>query len=217
MLKRSIFAIIAALGIVAAPAVAQSPAETAHGVIEKVEARNPSLKSFQARMHVDVRMLNFPFLSPKLDGTAYFKCPSNYEVVFDRVPSYAKGFKRLFADVGDAASWERENNVALAGASSLGGRQMIVLRLTKKVYSDQIDHADIFVDASSFQVAQMEWHYRNGGKIVMTQNYKTEGTFNVIATQHAEISIPHVHAVADANYGQYQTNVAVNDDVFTQK
>lgn len=217
MLTRSIFAVIAALGIVAAPAVAQSPVETAHGVIEKVEARNPSLKSFQARMHVDVRMLNFPFLSPKLDGTAYFKRPSNYEVVFDRVPSYAKGFKRLFADVGDAASWERDNNVALAGQNTLNGRQMIVLRLTKKVYSDQIDHADIFIDASSYQVAQMEWHYRNGGKIVMTQNYKTEGPFNVIATQHAEISIPHVHAVADANYGQYQTNVAVNDDVFTQK
>jgi len=217
MLKRTIIAAAAALSLVVAPAVAQSPSDNAHGVIEKVEARNPSLKSFQARMHVDVRMLNFPFLSPKLDGTAYFKRPSNYEVVFDRVPSYAKGFKRLFADVGDAASWERDNNVTLDAPASLNGRPMIVLRLTKKVYSDQLDHADIFVDASSYQVAQMEWHYRNGGKIVMTQNYKTEGSFNVIATQHAEISIPHVHAVADANYGQYQTNVAVSDDVFTKK
>ncbi|MBV9269764.1 MAG: hypothetical protein JO165_01630 [Candidatus Eremiobacteraeota bacterium] len=217
MLKRSFIAIVASLGLVAAPAVAQSPSESAHGVIEKVEARNPSLKTFQTRLHVDVRMLNFPFLAPKLDGSAYFKRPSNYEVVFDRVPSYAKGFKRLFADVGDAASWERENNVSLVGSNSLNGRPMLVLRLTKKVYSDQVDHADIYVDASSYQVAQMEWYYRNGGKIVMTQNYKTEGPFNVIATQHAEIAIPHVHAVADATYGQYETNVAVSDEVFSNK
>jgi len=217
MLNRSLIGIVTTLGMLAAPAVAQSPSDTARGVIEKVEARNPSLKSYQTRLHVDVRMLNFPFLSPKLDGTAYFKRPSNYEVVFDRVPSYAKGFKRLFADVGDAAGWERENNVTLAGQSPLNGRLMIVLRLTKKIYSDQLDHADVYIDPASYQVAQMEWHYRNGGKIVMTQNYKTEGSFNVIATQHAEIQIPHVHAVADANYGQYQTNVAVSDDVFTKQ
>jgi len=63
----------------------------------------------------------------------------------------------------------------------------------------------------------MEWMYRNGGSIVMTQSYKTEGSYTVIASQHASINIPHVHAVADANYGQYQTNVAVSDDVFGKK
>ena len=217
MLKRAMLSCAAALSLAAAPAAAQAPANDAHGVIEKIEARNPSLRTFQARVHVDVRMLNFPFLSPKLDGTSYFKRPSNYEVVFDRVPRYARGFERLFADVGDAARWERDNNVALLGERALNGRPAIVLRLTKKIYSDQVEYADAYVDPSSYQVAQMEWHYRSGGSIVMTQTYKTEGSYTVIAAQHAAINIPHVRAVADANYGQYQTNVAVNDDVFTKK
>ena len=217
MLKPAILPLAAALALAAAPAAAQAPASDAHAVIAKMEARNPSLRTFQARVHVDVRMLNFPFLSPKLDGTSYFKRPSNYEVVFDRVPRYAKGFERLFADVGDAARWERENNVAFEGERTVSGRPMLVLRLTKKIYSDQVDHAEAYIDPGSYQVAQMEWIYRNGGSIVMTQSYKTEGSFTVIASQHASINIPHVHAVADANYGQYQTNVAVSDDVFAKK
>jgi hypothetical protein len=38
-----------------------------------------------------------------------------------------------------------------------------------------------------------------------------------VATQHADIHIPHVRAVADATYGDYQTNVAVSDEVFAGK
>jgi hypothetical protein len=47
----------------------------AHGVIERMSSRNPTLHSYRARVHVDVRMLNFPWLAPKLDGTSYFKRP----------------------------------------------------------------------------------------------------------------------------------------------
>jgi hypothetical protein len=217
MIKRALLSLAVTLALVVAPATAQTPLGDAHTIIEKMEARNPSLRSYQAPVHVDVRMLNFPFLAPKLDGTSYFKRPSNYEVVFTRVPRYAKGFERLFADVGDAASWERENNVTAQGERTLNGRSMLVLRLTKKIYSDQLDHADVLIDSSTYQVAQMEWHYRNGGSIVMSQSYKTEGTYTVIASQHATIDIPHVRAVADANYGQYQTNVALSDEVFAKK
>ena len=63
----------------------------------------------------------------------------------------------------------------------------------------------------------MEWDYTNGGHITMTQTFKGQGPYSVIATQHADIRIPRVHAVADANYLEYQTNVAVDDKVFTKK
>jgi hypothetical protein len=51
----------------------------------------------------------------------------------------------------------------------------------------------------------------------MTQTYRQQGQFNVVSTQHADIRIPHVRAVADATYAQYQANVAVSDAVFTGK
>ena len=202
----------------AVPVSAQSTQPVdAHDVIQHMLDRNPSLASFRSRVHVDLHMHNFPFLAPKLDGTSYFKRPNNYEVVFDRVPSYAKGFSKLFDDVGDPAAWEKDQDVTLVGAQELDGRPMLVLRLTKKIHSTILDHTLAFIDPSTYELARMEWHYTSGGKIVMTQVYRNEGGFRVISSQHATIDIPHVHAVADSTYAEYQTNVAVDDAVFVQK
>jgi hypothetical protein len=200
------------------PAPAQQlPASDAHAVIRQILDRNPQLKTFQTRVHVRVRMLNFPFLSLGLDGTSYFKRPGNYEVIFDRVPGYASGIKRVFADIADPASWERDWNVKDAGVQNVDGRSLLELQMTKKIPSANVREADAFVDPSSYQVARMEWHYFNGGSIAMTQTYKDEGGYSVIASQHADIHIPHVRAVADAVYDAYQTNVALDDSLFAQR
>ncbi len=192
-----------------------APTADPHAILLKIQERNPSLRSFTARVHVDIRMLNFPFFSPKLDGTSYFKRPNNYEVVFDRVPGYAKGLNRFFADVGDPLEWERDWNITAAGQQDLNGRPMLVLRMTKKIHSTVMDHALAYVDSQNYQVAQMDWFYTNGGHITMAQVYRSEGPYTVISSQHATIAIPHVRAIADASYGLYQANVAVNDTVFT--
>jgi hypothetical protein len=177
-------------------------------VIGRMADRNPMLRSYEARVHVAVRMLNFPYLSPQLDGTSYYKRPDFYEVVFDRMPSYARGFGRLFDDVGSPRAWQKNQNITLDGIASLNGRQMIVLRLTKKIHSDILDHTLAYVDPIDYSLVQMEWYYTNGGKITMSQWYRLQGDYVVLSQQHAAIDIPHVRAVADATYGTYQTNVA---------
>jgi hypothetical protein len=194
---------------VSAASSAQNTGPDAHAIIEKMMDRNPSLESYRSRVHVDVRMLNFPFLAPKLDGTSYFKRPDVNEVVFDRVPGYAKGFSRLFNDVADPSQWEKDQNISLAGTQTVDGRTMLVLRLTKKIHSDILDHTLAFVDPQTYALQQMEWDYTSGGKITMEQNYRSEDGYTVLASQHATINIPHIHAVADASYGAYQTNVPV--------
>jgi outer membrane lipoprotein-sorting protein len=199
----------------AVPASAESSSPAP--ILAGMAARNPSLQSYQARVHVNVHMLNFPWLSPKLDGTSYFKRPDRYEVVFDRVPSYAHGINKLFADIDDVAAWLKDWNIAYDGVKTVDGHPLYALHMTKKIYSDQIKDTVAYIDPANFQVMRMDWHYRNGGTITMTQTYRRQGQYNVVATQHADISIPHVHAVADATYGEYQTNVAVNDAVFTGK
>jgi hypothetical protein len=202
--------LIGALASSTGQAAASAPVypSDAHAVIEHMLARNFSLESYRARVHVDIRMLNFPFLAPKLDGTSFYQRPDTYEVVFDRVPSYAKGFQRIFDDVGDPGVWERDQNVAVAPTQSLWGHPMIVLRLTKKIHSTILDHSLAYVDPYSYALIQMEWYYTSGGKITMTQTYREQGLFWVLSAQHATIDIPHVHAVADASYGPYQTKVA---------
>ncbi|HEY5427226.1 MAG TPA: hypothetical protein VIJ77_11800 [Candidatus Tumulicola sp.] len=211
---RTLLAAVALAGLATAsiaPASASAP-PSAHSVLQKMIDRNPSLQSYRARVHVDVRMLNFPFLAPKLDGTSYYRRPDTYEVVFDRVPSYAKGFEKLFNDVGDAAAWEKDQNVVVSGVRSIDGRATIVLRLTKKIHSTILDHTLAYVDAASYTLTRMEWYYTSGGKISMTQQYAQQGSYWVPSAQHAEIDIPHVRAVADARYGSYQTNVATGPE-----
>jgi hypothetical protein len=193
-----------------AGAVAVSPAPLdARAVLRRMTDRNPTLQSYRARVHVDVRMLSFPFLAPKLDGTSYYKRPDVYVVVFDRMPGYARSFQRLFNDVGNPDQWQRDSNVEIAGSTTIGNRPMIVLRITKKIHSDILDHTLAYVDAVDYDLARMEWYYTSGGKITMTQQYRMQGAYSVLSSQHATIRIPYVRAVADASYGTYQTNVPV--------
>ena len=201
----------------ASPSPAASPASQAHEIIQKMLDRNPSLQSYRSRVHVSLRMLNFPYLAPKLDGTSYFKRPDNYVVAFDRVPSYAKGFSTLFEDVGDPAAWSKDQNVVLDGRSTLDGRPMLVLRLTKKIPSSILAYSLAFVDAQTYDLKRMEWHYTSGGTIVMTQTYRSQGNYAVLDSQHATIDIPHIRAVADSTYGQYETNVVLSDTVFASR
>jgi hypothetical protein len=198
----------ASAGVSAAdsPAVAPTNAWT---VLTKMAQRNPTLASYRARVHVDIRMLNFPFLAPKLDGTSYYKRPDYYVVVFDRMPGYARGFQRLFDDIGNPQAWEKNQFVTLAGTSSVDGRPAMVLRLTKKIHSDILDHTLAYVDIASYALLKMEWYYTSGGKITMMQYYRTEGNYSVLAQQRGTIDIPHVHAIAYATYGTYQTNVPI--------
>lgn len=211
-MRALVSAVLAVTALVAGPSAASAAAgvPSPHDVVSKMADMNPSLQSYRARVHVDVRMLSFPFLAPKLDGTSYYRRPDTYEVVFDRVPSYAKGFERLFNDIGDPLRWEKDQNVALDGVRMLDGRQTIVLRLTKKIHSTILDHTLAYVDAASYALVRMEWYYTSGGKISMTQQYGKQGSYWVPQAQHAEIDIPHVRAVADAHYGSYLTNIAVD-------
>jgi outer membrane lipoprotein-sorting protein len=178
-------------------------------IVQRMAERNPTLKSYRARVHVDVHMYSFPFLAPKLDGTSYYQRPDFFVVVFDRMPGYARGFQRLFNDIGNPRAWQKDQNITVDGTALLENRPVIVLRMTKKIHSDILDHTLVYVDPDDYALLQMEWYYTSGGKITMTQQYRGEGSYEVVASQHATIKIPHVRAAADATYGVYETNVPI--------
>lgn len=223
-MKRRLFTLIASMLsvlVLARNAVAQAPMPESSTrsldvktVIHRMIARNPELGSYRARVHVHLHMLNFPWLSPNLDGTTYFKRPDNYEVVFDRVPPYAKGFSRFFDDIGDPAAWVKVQNITLQGVKNVDGHRYVVLYMTKKGYSDILASTIAYIDPKTYELLRMDWHYRSGGWITMTQTYKNEGSYSLIAAQHLVIDIPHIHAIGDSNYHTYETNVAVSASVF---
>jgi hypothetical protein len=185
-------------------------------ILARVEERNPSLSSYQGRMHVDLRMTSFPFVRQHLDGTTYYKKPSNYEVVFDKVPALAKGFDKMFADVGDPANWDKRFVVTYQGERDYQGRKDIELKLVQRVRG-MIDHETVLIDPNTWAIDSIRYDYYNGGHITMTQTFREVGGYSMLAEQNAEIAIPYAKAVAHGIYTDYKTNVAVDDAVFTKK
>lgn len=185
-------------------------------ILARVIERNPSLSSYQGRLHVDLRMKSFPFYRTKLDASTYYKRPSNYEVVFDHVPSLAKGFDKMFTDIGDPSSWERRFAITYTGEADYEGRKDIELRLVQRVRG-MIDHETVLIDPEAWTIDSIRYDYYNGGHITMTQTFREVGGYSMVSEQHAEISIPYAKAVAHGTYSDYKTNVALDDAVFTKK
>nr|MDQ6944578.1 hypothetical protein [Candidatus Eremiobacteraeota bacterium] len=207
----------AVLAFLAVPAFAGADHLTdPTAILARVEERNPSLSSYQGRMHVDLRMTSFPFIRQHLDGTTYYKKPSNYEVVFDKVPALAKGFDKMFADVGDPANWEKRFVVTYQGEREYQGRKDIELKLVQRVRG-MIDHETVLVDPNAWAIDSIRYDYYNGGHITMSQTFRQVGGYSMLAEQNAEIAIPYAKAVAHGIYSDYKTNVAVDDAVFTKK
>ena len=212
----AMLALALALAGLTAAAPAPNPAPSAEAIMRHIDSRNASLSSFQTRVHVNLRMLSFPWFFSNLDGTEYYKRPDKHGVVFDHAPPYAKGINALFGAVDAPSEWRKDSNVTYIGEQNVGGKAMLALRMTKKIYSDQTKETLAYVDPQTYQVARMDFVYTNGDSIVMTQTFKQEGPYTVVAARHLEIK-RHVRAVADATYASYQTNIAISDSVFKQQ
>ncbi|MFN2449538.1 MAG: hypothetical protein ABR508_07075 [Candidatus Baltobacteraceae bacterium] len=211
---RIFFALTVAMA--ALTAASPRPAPDAQSIMHAIDARNASLTTFQTRVHVNLRLLSFPWLFSNLEGTEYFKRPDKHGVVFDRAPSYARGINSLFGAVDEPSEWRKDSNVVFLGTRRIAGKPALVLRMTKKVYSDQVKDTIAYVDPRSYEVTRMDFNYTNGDAITMTQTYKNQGPYSVVTSRHLEIK-RHVRAVADATYAAYQTNVAISDTVFEKK
>jgi hypothetical protein len=213
----AVLAFLVALPLLAAPARADAGGASDVGtILARVMERNPNLSSYQSRLHVDVRLFSFPYIGQHLDGSTYFKRPASYEVVFDHVPSYARGFEKLYSDVGDPAKWDQRFVISYQGQAAFENRTDIVLHMVQRVRG-MIDHETVMIDPNAWTIDQIRYDYYNGGVITMTQHFATVGGYTMLSAQTADIKIPHVRAVANGTYTDYQTNVAISDSVFTKK
>jgi hypothetical protein len=199
------------------PARAASPTEVEPtapaAILARVMERNPNLSSYQGRLHVEIRLISFPFIRQHLDATTYYKRPSNYEVVFDKLPSYARGFEKLYTDIGDPSNWEKRFVITTMGDTTFNNHRDVALYMVQRVRG-MIDHETVFIDPSTWAIEQIRYDYYNGGSITMSQSFERVGSYMLLVSQRADIRVPHVRAVANGTYSDYQTNVAVDDAVF---
>lgn len=197
-----------------AQAVAPGAAgDATHRVLARLIERNPTLQTFEADVQIRARMQTFPYLAPVLNGTAYFARPGKYEVVFRKLPWYAKNVGHLYADLADPETWERRFVVTADGERTVDGRTLLALRLVQRVHG-MIDHEEVYVDPQSWLIEGMDYHYYNGGTIEIRQTFAGIDGYELVASQTATIRIPHLHAVATATYTGYRTNVVIDDAIF---
>lgn len=182
-------------------------------ILARVIERNPNLSSYQGRLHVDIRLISFPFLRQHLDATTYYKRPANYEVVFDHLPSYAKGFEKLYTDIGDPANWERRFVITALPETEFNHHRALALRMVQRVRG-MIDHETVLINPDNWTIDQIRYDYYNGGSITMSQAFENIAGYSLLVSQKAEISIPHIRAVANGTYSDYHTNVALDETIF---
>jgi outer membrane lipoprotein-sorting protein len=205
------FVLAAALtGLAATVAGADQPGGDAAGVYARMQAVNAGLKSYRADLHVEITTHGFPYISPALDGKAYFEQPDKNAVVFDTVPVLANAFKKVYPQLEPPSEWDRIYDVTPVSDDGTTA----AFRLVRKK-NGRIDHVDVTVDDRTATVASMAYFYKDGGSISFQQTYIVVAGNYVIKSQTGKVDIPHYSADVASTFSNYELNVPIDDGVFT--
>jgi len=209
LLARLILA-AALTGLAAAGVSADPPAGDAPAVFVRMQQVNAGLKSYQADLHVEITTHGFPFISPALDGKAYFEQPDKNAVVFDTVPVLANAFKKVYPQLEPPSEWPRVSDVTPLSDDGTTSH----FRLVRKK-NGRIDHVDVSVDDATATVSSMAYIYKDGGTISFQQTYILVDGNYVIKSQTGKVEIPHYSADVASTFSNYQLNVKIDGGVFT--
>jgi outer membrane lipoprotein-sorting protein len=197
-------------GLAATGVSADPPAGDAAAVYARMQQVNAGLKSYRADLHVEITTHGFPFISPALDGKAYFEQPDKNAVVFDSVPVLANAFKKVYPQLEPPSEWPRIYDVTPVSDDGTTAR----FRLVRKK-NGRIDHVDVGVDDGTATVTSMAYIYKDGGTISFQQTYILVDGNYVIKSQTGKVEIPHYSADVASSFSNYQLNVKIDDGVFT--
>jgi cellulose synthase/poly-beta-1,6-N-acetylglucosamine synthase-like glycosyltransferase len=190
------------------------PVTPASGADDDLYARmqrvNSGLQSYQADVTLAIQMHSFPFLSPTLEGKAYFKRPDKTAVQFQTVPALAGQLKKLVGQMEAPSEWPRLYDVTPVNDDGT----VAVFRLVRKK-NGRIDHVDVKVDDKTATVSEMTYSYKDSGGTTKFDNTYDQiaGNF-VLKQQTGKVDIPHYNADVNATYDHYKINVPVDDKVF---
>lgn len=210
---RRFCALLAASAFLAAAAPAMTvpaSAEANSDLYARMQRVNAALNSYQADVTVAIKMNTFPFLSPTLDGKAYYKKPDKTAVQFQSVPALAGQLKKVVGQMEQPSEWPTLYDVTPTGDDGSSAS----FKLVRKK-NGRIDHVDVKVDDKTATVTEMTYFYKeDGGSIKFTNSYdQIDGNY-VIKAQTGKVDIPHYNADVNSTFANYKLNVAINDKVF---
>jgi hypothetical protein len=208
--NRRAFALLAvvALAGIATPASSESDGSDLYTRMQRI---NAGLKSYEADLTVAIETHGFPYISPTLQGKAYYKQPDKTAVQFESVPALASQVKKVVVQIEPAAEWPKLYMVTMTGDNGTTS----TFKLVRKK-NGRIDHVDVSVDDKTATVSGMTYYYKDGGSIAFTQTYDQIGGNYVVKQQSGKVAIPHYNADVTSTFRNYKVNVPVPDSVFTE-
>ncbi len=186
-------------------------ADTSSGVLRRMLALNPHLRAYTARIHVDIALRTFPYITPSLDGRYYHKEPNKDALVFATVPSLAKQFNKVYPRIEAPARWNTVYYVTFDGTEN----GIATFKLVPRIHG-RIDHIDAKVDAQTATISQMTWYYNDGGYAVLNQEYQQIHGNYVPARQTGHVDVPHYKADVASSFSNFKINANIPDSVFRQ-
>lgn len=209
MMIRRMFALLAGAAFLGL-AVPASRVGAQDDLYARMQRVNSGLNSYQADVTVAIQLHTFPFLSPTLEGKAFFKRPDRSAVQFQAVPALAGQLKKVVGQIEPPSDWPKLYEVTQTaddGANAL-------FKLVRKK-NGRIDHVDVRVDDKTATVSEMTYFYKDdGGTIKFTNTYdQISGNF-VLKQQTGKVDIPHYNADVSSTFANYKINVPVDDKVF---
>jgi hypothetical protein len=182
-----------------------------NALFKRMLALNATLNTYQAAIHLDVALKSFPYISPSLDGTAYFKRPDKEAVVFDTVPALASQFKKVYPKIDPPGDWQATYAVYVMGDS--GGST--TFRLVPKK-NGRVDHLDVTADDAKATITGYTWTYKDGGYVAFEQTFKTVAGNFLVDKQVGHVELPAYKADVTSQFSNYRLNLAIADSVFVQ-
>ncbi len=215
-MRRFLSPVVLGLTLIAvAPVGASAPSPftaSNNALYKRMVAVNGNVKSYQADVHLDVALKTFPFISPSLDGSVYYKKPDKQAIVFNTVPALASQFKKVYPRIDPPAQWTALYAVTLL--ADTGG--LTTFRLTPK-RAGRVEHLDVKVDDATATPRAYTWTYKDGGFVTFDQTYTMQNGDYLVAKQNGHVELPSYKADVVSNFSNYRLNVAVADSVFEEK
>ena len=210
MIRRT-FALLTAAACIALAGPA-FPASAQDDLLTRMQRVNTGLNSYQADVTVAIKMNSFPYLSPTLEGKAYYKKPDKTAVQFQTVPALAGQLKKVVGQMEPPSDWPRLYEVSKTGDDG----SVATFKLVRKK-NGRIDHVDVKVDDKTATVSEMTYVYKDdGGTIRFTNQYdQIAGNF-LVKSQTGKVDIPHYNADISSTFANYKINVPVSDKVFEE-
>jgi hypothetical protein len=205
-------AVLTLAALAAAPSRPVAAAPSDADLYARMQRVNSELQSYQADVTVAIQLHTFPFLSPTLEGKAYYKRPDKTAVQFQTVPALAGQLKKVVGQMEPPSDWPKLYDVTPTGDDGT----IATFKLVRKK-NGRIDHVDVKVEDKTATVIEMTYFYKDdGGTIRFNNTYDQIGGNFVVKQQTGKVDVPHYNADINSSFANYKINVPVDDKVFTE-